>query len=762
MQILGPLPRTLRRAGSLAALATALCVTATLPARAADGVTRGAPIVVHRAAGEITVDGRLEDPGWQGAVRIDTWYETNPADNVPAKVGNVAWLTYDDRFFYAAFEFSDPHPEQIRAPLGDHDAINGNSDDYGGVILDTRNDGKTAVLLLANPRGLQYDAVSADASGEDSSPDFFWDSAARITEDGWVLEMRVPFSSLRYEGSSPQWGILLYRNMPREFRTQMFAERLPRDENCFICHVQPLEGLAGLPEGGSLTVAPYATASQASTPRDGPGSPLETGSAEGDGGVDLKWLPNPGLALDATVNPDFSQIESDVAQIAANERFALFFPEKRPFFLEGVDLLATPIQAVYTRTVTDPAWGARATGRVGSTGYTLLVADDRGGGSVILPGPNSSGLARQDFASTVTVGRLRHDLGRSFASFLVTDREIDGGAYNRVFGPDFEWRPGQADRVSGQLLWSESRTPERPDLAATWDGRRLSGHGARLSWSHGTDTVDWFAGYWDFADGFRADSGYVPQVGYREGYGELGYTFHPDGGPVRRWRPYLSSDYTETQDGELLGRLIRPGISLDALWSSFASVELGFDTLRAVDRVFDVRRLIFDLRSSPTRRITRLELEGQVGDQVDYANDRLGSGAGLTFEATVQPTDHLQLSAHTERRWLDLDEPGAHGRLFTADVARLRGQYTFTARSYLRLIGQWVETERDPTLYTSRVTRRDAGLAGSALFAYKLNWQTVLFVGYGDERALVLDPQGDRLEPAARQVFVKLSYAFQH
>ncbi|HTQ80480.1 MAG TPA: carbohydrate binding family 9 domain-containing protein, partial [Thermoanaerobaculia bacterium] len=193
-------------------------------------------LAIRRATGPITIDGDLSDPAWKDAVRVDTFWETKRGDNAQPPVPTVARLAYDDRYFYAAFEFFDPHPEAIRAPLGDHDGISGDTD-YGGVILDARNDGKTAVLFLANPHNVQYDALTNDASGEDSSPDYFWDSAARIVKDGWVLEMRIPFSSLRYNRSDPQtWGILLYRNYPRDFHYQMFSAPLPRGSNCFICH----------------------------------------------------------------------------------------------------------------------------------------------------------------------------------------------------------------------------------------------------------------------------------------------------------------------------------------------------------------------------------------------------------------------------------------------------------------------------------------------------------------------------------------------
>src|SRR5262249_53236762 len=158
---------------------------------------------------------------------------------------------------------------------------------------------------------------------------------------------------------------------------------------------------------------------------------------------------------------------SDTAQISTNERFALFYPEKRPFFLEGVDLFQTPIQAVYTRTITAPRWGGRLTGKEAGVRYTVLVADDAGGGSVILPGPNESSFAPQDVGSTVFVGRVKRDIGLSSIGALVTDREATSGDHHsRLIGPDFQWRSSGRDVVAGQLLFTESREPNRPDLAS--------------------------------------------------------------------------------------------------------------------------------------------------------------------------------------------------------------------------------------------------------------------------------------------------------
>src|SRR5256885_2762509 len=175
-------------------------------------------------------------------------------------------------------------------------------------------------------------------------------------------------------------------------------------------------------------------------------------------GLDVKYTPNSDTAVDVTIKPDFSQVESDVAQISANERFALFVPEKRSFFLEGVDLFQTPIQAVYTRTITAPTWGGRITGKAAGVRYTALVAEDDGGGSVVVPGAYGSSLASQDFASTVFIARAKRDIGRSFISVLVTDREgRDSASYNRVLGPDFQWRPHATGAITGR--WVVARNP---------------------------------------------------------------------------------------------------------------------------------------------------------------------------------------------------------------------------------------------------------------------------------------------------------------
>jgi hypothetical protein len=743
--------------------ATLLCAGLVLVAAtraAAQSALAGDTIRISRAAGSVAVDGDLSDEGWRGATRVEKFYEINPGDNVEPPVKSVGYLTYDSRFLYAAFDLEDPNPSAIRAPLGDHDSVRGDSHDFAGIFIDPLNSGRTAVEFLVNARNVQYDAIMDDASGETEAPDFFWDSAARITDHGYTIEMRIPFSSLRYKNADPQtWGIILFRNYPRAFRYQIASARLPRGGNCTVCRENSLIGLEGLPAGGHIVAAPYASASADARPRDGvAGAPLVGDKVEPRVGLDVKYTPNADTAIDMTVKPDFSQVESDTAQISANERFALFFPEKRPFFLESVDLFQTPIQAVYTRTITSPRWGGRITGKEGGVRYTVLVADDAGGGSAILPGPNNSSLAEQDFGSTVFIARAKRDFGLSFLSLLATDRENhDGEGHSRLVGPDFQWRPSSADVVTGQLLFSESRAPNRPDVADEWDGRALSGGAFNAHWNHSTTHFDSFAFYKDIADGFRADTGFVPQVGLREAFGFAGWTVRPKGF-VSRQRSFLNLDCQADRTGALITRSIEPGVGMDTRYSGFMQFRFLDDRTRAGDVVIGRRLFGYIAQFSPSRVVSRIGVDGTAGRDIDFANARPARGATVNLNATLHPTDHLELALIENQRFLNVDRPGGSGRFLTQRVSRLRGTYTFTSRLFARGIAQYVATSRDPLLSPTEVSARSGELSGSALLAYKINWQSVMFVGYGDEREL---NDRERFDQLNRQFFVKLSYAFQ-
>jgi len=747
-----------------------------LAAVSAFGADAPVNMTIHRATGPITIDGELSDPGWQNALKSETWYDTNPGDNTEPKVKTVGYIAYDEHFFYAAIKSFD-NPSDVRAQLGDHDGISGNSDDFSGVILDTRNDGKTAMEFFVNAAGTQYDAALDDATGnEDSSPDLFWDSAVKRTADGWVMELRIPFSSLRYQQKSPQvWGIILYRNIPRERRYQLFDHKLPRGSNCFVCNYNKVGGLEGLPTGGHIVAAPYVTASEKGTLRGNGNNNLLNRPAKGDGGIDVKYTPNEHTALDATLNPDFSQIESDVAQISTNQRFAIFFPEKRPFFLERVELFSTPIQAVYTRTITSPRWGIRGSGNSSGDSYTMLIAQDRGGGSVIIPSATGSSFANQDFGATDAIGRWRHDFGgTSFASFLFTDREYEGGGHNRVLGPDFQWKPTDKDTFTGQFLISQSRTPNRPDLASEWDGRNLSSYGSDLWWSHSNPKLDLYSEFKDYGDDFRADQGFVPQVGYRSNYGEAGWTTRPKGF-FNRIRYFGMAEYDSEQNGDMLYRLRSAGIGADGKFRSFTRLRFANESFRNNNEVLSRNQLVYTIQFAVSRLIPQVSFDGWVGQDIDFFNNRVGHGARVNFSTSLRPTTRLTMSTTTVLQWLSEKgaTAGVEGRLFTAQVERVRAQYMFSPRMFVRAVVQNQRTSSNPLIYGVDLPLRDGNLSSQLLFAYKVNWQSVLYVGYGDirdvnEEVVSVDPVNPQNRVyrrnfllSNRQLFFKLSYAFQ-
>jgi len=730
------------------------------PALLAQSGTAGETLHISRAVGAIKIDGDLSDEGWKGTVPVTTWYEANPGDNTPPKVGNVGRIAYDDRFLYAAFEFEDPNPQAIRAPYSDRDDAGGGFYDFGGIFVDAGHSGRTATLFAVTPRNIQQDSVVDDASGEAISPDFFWESATKITARGWTLEMRIPFTSLRYKTGDPQtWGILMYRNYPRDSHYQFFSAKLPRGYNCFVCHANTLEGLQRLPAGGHLVAAPYVSSSAIGRPTAGLGSPLVNDSMQQHVGVDVKFTPNSDTAVDATVKPDFSQVESDVAQISANERFALFVPEKRPFFLEGVDLLQTPIQAVYTRTITAPTWGGRITGKAAGVRYTALVVEDDGGGSVVLPGALGSSLASQDFASTVFIARAKRDVGRSFISMLVTDREgRESTSYNRVLGPDFQWRPNATEAITGQWLVSDTRTPNRPDLAAEWTGQSMLSNAGQLQWSHSSTRLDSSATFRDVGDGFRAEAGFVPQVGYRESSAAAGWTFRPTG-LLSKLRTFVNVDRQVDRAGALIGRDVQPGVEMNTRWNGFVQFRYIDDDIRTVNGLIGRKQVGYYAQFSPSRLLSAISVNGTSGQAIDFANGRPGTGTAMALSATLNPTNHLNVLLNEDQSWVNVDDAlGVSRQLFIQRVSRVRGTYTFTSRMFVRGTAQYVATNSDPRLYTFSTPPKSGTVSGQVLLSYKLNWQSVMFIGYGDDRMMSTH---ERFEKVDRQFFVKLSYALQ-
>jgi hypothetical protein len=518
----------------------ALGILATLPAHALEAR--------RLAAGErIVVDGRLDEPAWGNAQRLDRFWEVFPNAETEARVRTEARYAYDDHSLYVAVRAWDPDVGELRAPFARRDKVLADQDMIV-LFIDPVGTRKFAHFFRVNPRGAIGDGLyNEDSGAEDFSPDFDFEVVTGRFEGGWAAEFRIPFSSLRY-GDPPAttWSTMVFRNWPRDDRYRFSTSKLPRDQNCFICLNEPLTGLDQLPAARFLALRPELTVRNV-TRREG--SQPSTRETDVVASVDMKWRPRADLVVDATLNPDFSQVEIDAPQLSGNSQFALFFPEKRPFFLEGADILEAPFRALYTRSVTDPAWGARATRRSDAFDGTVMVTRDEGGGLVLLPSTYTTHYALQDFKSVATFARGRWQAGGATVGGLFTDRTLEGGAYNRVAGPDAVWFPTPEHRLRAQLLGSW--TTAQPVGGTLAKGELASSHAFTADWSYVGASWQQYLNVEDLGRDFRADNGFVSQNGYRRIYSETTRKFVGAFG-LGEVSPYLFAEYKTDPDSAVI------------------------------------------------------------------------------------------------------------------------------------------------------------------------------------------------------------------
>ncbi|HXI01947.1 MAG TPA: DUF5916 domain-containing protein, partial [Candidatus Saccharimonadales bacterium] len=777
------------------------------------GVVHDAPFRIPQASSKIDVDGVLDEDAWKQALKLDLYYEVFPEDNVDAMVRTEAYLTYDASNVYAAFRASDPHPENIRARLSDRDAAF--ADDFVGMVLDTFNDGRRAFEFFVNPLGVQMDLIQDDVSGnEDSSWDAIWSSAGRKTDEGYVVEMAIPYTSLRFQhkDGDQTWGLDLIRIYPRDKRFLLASNPRNQDISCYLCQIAKIRGFSGATPGRNLEITPTVTAirtdeapAQLVRPSD-PNSPsrrfsgrsLRNGDPSYDPGITVKWGMTPNLTLSGAVNPDFSQVEADAAQLDVNERFALFFREKRPFFLEGADLFSTPLQAVYTRTVADPKWGLKLTGKEGKNAIGVFAAQDEFT-SVLFPA--SQGSSATSFENSVTDGvlRYRRDIGKSSTiGGLLTFREGGGDSYyNRVYGADTLLRLTDRDTLRAQFLGSDTRYPdEHPDdpnnLLITTpsdpnDPRDSFGQPAGdftgQSWivNYSHDTRKW--GAWAQqqrrGNGFRADLGFVPQVDTR--YSLAGYEYRWWGEEGKNWysRLGLGSDFNETDDleGNLIEREIEGWLFWQGPLQSYFNLDGG--TRRAQFRAGRFAQpfvnLWYELR--PTSDIWA-GLSVGVSKRIDYAfsdpaepeSARQGDEFRIEPSLTVHLGTRLKADLSQSMRQLRIDE----GRLFRENLSQLNLTYQLDLRTFFRAVLQYRNVDVDTGLYPECVAdpegcgleKRTRGFFTQLLGSYKVNPQTAVYVGYtenlrGGSQALAGYPDLNLgLVRQDRTLFFKIGYAF--
>jgi len=709
------------------------------------------PFQIPRVDTRINVDGILDEPVWERAWTMTLDYEVQPGENTPAPVRTEVFVMHDESRLYVGFRAYDPDPSAIRAHLADRDQAW--TDDWVGVVLDTFNDERRDYLFAVNPLGVQMDVIEVESSG--GTPwDGIWKSAGTITDWGWSAEIEIPFSTLRFQRSTgPQtWGFDAIRGYPRNVSHQMGAFARDRSNNCYLCQAHKIEGFADVSPGRNIELVPTLTASRTDLREDFPNGPVVNGDPEVELGLTARWGVTPNLTLSGTINPDFSQVEADALQLRVNRPFAIFFPELRPFFMEGADFFDTSMNIVYTRMMRDPAWGLKLTGKEGAhTMGAYVVEDDVT--NLIIPGSESSSFTVLDQSNRATVLRYKFDIDNRFTiGGLMTNRE--GKDYlNRVGGVDGDFRITPKDRVFVQLLSSSTRYPS--DVVEGFDQPEgdFDDWAAEVVYLHDTRTWEWWAAWSDIGTDFRADLGFLPQVGYEHREAGLGYTWNArDGSWYSRLNLKTKVADTKDQSGFLLFHEDVVQFTVEGPMQSHSVVRPSRAREGFNGEQFDFSRLRLHFCAKPNGHSHAwLNLHG--GGQVDYANTRPGDFLNINAGFWYRFGRHFRIEPIFTRERMDVDE----GWLYTSTIGQLAASWQFNPRCFVRVILQHVDDEFNPDLYSDSRGPEFQNLFSQLLFSYKLNPRTVLFVGYSDSSSATQDYG---LTQADRTIFAKIGYAW--
>ena len=526
-----------------------------------------------------------------------------------------------------------------------------------------------------------------------------------------------------------------------------------RNRNCLICQFNKISGFQNISPGRNMEFDPTLTVqrSDAMSMEEFPGGELQTGKVKVDPGLSARWGVTPNLMLNATVNPDFSQVEADAAQLDVNTRFALRYPEKRPFFLEGGDFFLTPLEMVFTRTVADPVWGGKMTGKIGANAVGVFVTQDRIN-NLLFPANQGTGMASLDENVWGGVFRFRRDVGRnSTIGFLYTGRVGDEYA-NHVIGADGFLRLSRSKTFSWQALASRTAYPEAVAAARRQEPDPFSGYALYGSLRHDSRNLIYLLSYQDLGSDFRADFGFMPRVDTRR----LTLNIHPViWGKPGGWFDRLSfqavgSRVTDHQGNQtdIEGRI---GVGYNGPLQSVLQVFLLSEKILyqgvEIERTFNSGYLEMKPRSG-----LWYWLYWEAGDAIDYANARAASSLLLNPSLEVALGRHLNLNFNHIYENLTLKGD----RIYLANLSQARLVYNFNVRCFLRAIVQYSDVKYNPGLYARPVEAREKGLFTQLLFSYKINPQTVLFLGYTDSG---IGTANIDLTRASRTFFLKIGYA---
>ena len=629
------------------------------------------PVTIPKFDKPPVINGKLDEEVWQKAVVLKDFYQIQPGDNVPPSKPTEVLLGYDPKFLYIAFKATD-EPDKVRATVAKRDNIF--QDDYVGFMLDTFNDKRKAFEIFFNPLGIQGDGIITEGRGEDFSVDLLMESKGIIHESGFNIEIAIPFKSLRFEaGKGKLWGAHFFRRIKR-FENELDSWMpFSRSIDSNLSQAGHLTGLEGISVERTIELIPSLTVSQnsrfvpsfAPTVRSVDPGRIVNEPVTLDLGLTAKFIPSSGVTVDLAVNPDFAQVEADQLVVTANQRFPIFFREKRPFFLEGIDIFQTPITAVHTRAIVDPDVAVKTTGKMGRNTFGLMVASDNGPGNLSADdrGALNSCLDRRtldprvvcnnerfvDKNAYIGVLRLKRDVGKENSLGMIATSYNFIEKHNQVLGIDGRFRLNKQTTTSFQLLGTTSRNFFfDPDDGLT---RYRTGNGVGYSADYNVSGRNW--GWELYGEGFtqdyRADVGFFQRTNSNFNFASLRYNSDPN--PKKKIISYHLHSFTHI-DYDWQGRMYT--------WETENLVELQLPRNSYVGVWWEPGyERLFDHEFGPTREAKPCDPFAVTNKCTFYgeSNERSSNKQHLSFYAGSQYSKKIQFNAQVTHRWghFDLD-----------------------------------------------------------------------------------------------------------
>ncbi|MCP4580548.1 MAG: carbohydrate binding family 9 domain-containing protein [candidate division Zixibacteria bacterium] len=716
---------------------------------------------ISKTSEAIKIDGKIDEAVWKTASRADNFVERRPGDKTKPDVETEAYITYDDDKLYVAFICYDD-PSSIRATMCQRDRFYG--DDAVGLMVDTYGDAAWAYEFFVNPYGVQMDFLWSSITGEDRGYDMIWESAAQINQSGYQVEMAIPFASMRFPSDDVQkWKVDFGRNRPRETEYRYNWAAYDRDEQCWPCQWGSVDGISNVQPGKGLEIMPTVIANQSGSlaDYDNPDSPFDNSDPNAEVSLGGKYSINSNFTLEASYNPDFSQIEADAAQIDVNSTIALFYPERRPFFQEGSDIFRTIFNAFYTRTVNDPQFAAKLTGRVNRFSIGFLSAHDENT-PYMIPLSESGSIVNTG-KSYVNVLRATRTFGEdSQLGMILTDRRFDGGGSGTVAGIDGSIRLADNYRVVGQYV--TSHTIEQDDsvlseglddtfdddkYTAAFDGESFSGDAFITQLRRRARNWNFTIDYNQVAPAYRTETGYDPWNDYRNFSIFTRYAFYIENGIFEQITPMANFDSRFKFNNDRRWANLNMGIESHIRFAQTyfsAWYSKGTETWDDLEYK-DLWSAEFDLGSTINDQLGYY-VGFDIGHAVAFGPQAVGQETELYAEVDLKPLDRLIIEPNVSfLRSSGID--GIDTTYYSGYITRTRFRYQANKELSVRLVVQYNDfSERwdfDP-LITYRISPFSVFYFGSTHDVTKLYYESA-------------DP--DQWKQTERQFFMKLQYLFR-